>query len=336
MHRAPHVVLALEPFTTTRSVTITASATDPVSVSATVTATAADSVSATDSVPATATDSVAAAATIAKKGGDFLLPSPSPATRGRAGVGVVRIHARPCLTSDVSVSSRPSRPSRCAFCHDELAYDEGRACESCGTVLHRDCYWQLGRCPTLGCTRARPLSMGQAGHADMAVQADANAGTPREPLRLLWCLLASTSTNALAFGTTAAAVVAESPRWGKLKGWWPSVELAWRDTSPFLLPGLLWILHAVVVPTLIAARPARGSVGQRLITALVAVLCFESVLVLIAAGIGTWSSPSPDASLEASRNVWRLVAIFAGSFIPGFAAWIVGKLTEVENRLRTR
>ncbi|HZU99547.1 MAG TPA: hypothetical protein VFF73_22750 [Planctomycetota bacterium] len=40
---------------------------------------------------------------------------------------------------------------RCAYCHDDLG--EGRACPSCATRLHDECWLLAGPCPTLGCRR---------------------------------------------------------------------------------------------------------------------------------------------------------------------------------------
>lgn len=39
---------------------------------------------------------------------------------------------------------------RCAWCHDEV--EATRACTTCLTGLHPDCWLEAGRCPTLGCS----------------------------------------------------------------------------------------------------------------------------------------------------------------------------------------
>lgn len=45
-------------------------------------------------------------------------------------------------------------PSRCSICHDS-ARGSLRRC-ACGTVAHRACLLELGRCPTLGCAEPPP------------------------------------------------------------------------------------------------------------------------------------------------------------------------------------
>ncbi|MEZ0229225.1 MAG: RING finger protein [Planctomycetota bacterium] len=48
--------------------------------------------------------------------------------------------------------------ARCAYCHEDVTGAEPDlvACEHCHTVLHADCYDELGRCPILGCTGTKP------------------------------------------------------------------------------------------------------------------------------------------------------------------------------------
>jgi hypothetical protein len=46
--------------------------------------------------------------------------------------------------------------STCAYCHDPLSADP-RAC-GCGAAYHLDCWLELGRCGTLGCTQ-RPCAL---------------------------------------------------------------------------------------------------------------------------------------------------------------------------------
>ncbi|MBI3724584.1 hypothetical protein HY251_11610 [bacterium] len=48
--------------------------------------------------------------------------------------------------------------TRCSYCHEHVAGDEPDlvACEKCATVLHGDCWTDLGRCPILGCTGRAP------------------------------------------------------------------------------------------------------------------------------------------------------------------------------------
>jgi hypothetical protein len=40
---------------------------------------------------------------------------------------------------------------RCSYCHDRLSSSGVRRCRDCGTGLHRDCWAEARRCPTLGC-----------------------------------------------------------------------------------------------------------------------------------------------------------------------------------------
>jgi hypothetical protein len=43
---------------------------------------------------------------------------------------------------------------RCPCCHGDLAFQEGlHACRECSTVMHWECYRELG-CPTMGCSAA--------------------------------------------------------------------------------------------------------------------------------------------------------------------------------------
>ena len=42
---------------------------------------------------------------------------------------------------------------RCSYCHD-LAVGTLEGCV-CGTVLHFECWFELGQCPTLGCCGLR-------------------------------------------------------------------------------------------------------------------------------------------------------------------------------------
>jgi hypothetical protein len=43
---------------------------------------------------------------------------------------------------------------RCAYCHDAFGLDARIRCPRCSTLLHADCWADLGRCPTLGCAHA--------------------------------------------------------------------------------------------------------------------------------------------------------------------------------------
>lgn len=66
---------------------------------------------------------------------------------------------------------RPSRisatacrgPSRCSYCHDDLGSEPVMVCPRCETRFHRECWDELGPCPTLGC--ARPASRSRQGVA---------------------------------------------------------------------------------------------------------------------------------------------------------------------------
>jgi hypothetical protein len=54
----------------------------------------------------------------------------------------------------VRVKKVDTTSARCAFCHDALDHVLAYApvtCPSCGTLLHRDCWQDGARCPTLGC-----------------------------------------------------------------------------------------------------------------------------------------------------------------------------------------
>ena len=48
--------------------------------------------------------------------------------------------------------------ARCAYCHDGITGDEADlvACELCHTVLHDECWRDLGHCPVLGCAGRDP------------------------------------------------------------------------------------------------------------------------------------------------------------------------------------
>ena len=71
---------------------------------------------------------------------------------------VARASERPRVTL---VESEPA--SRCALCHSDLEVApellsgaEAAKCELCGTVLHRACWLDLGRCPALACSGRAP------------------------------------------------------------------------------------------------------------------------------------------------------------------------------------
>jgi hypothetical protein len=56
-----------------------------------------------------------------------------------------------------SIAIQPKQ--RCPFCRDAIAGAEPTpivSCAGCETVLHEDCWTELGRCPTPGCGRERP------------------------------------------------------------------------------------------------------------------------------------------------------------------------------------
>lgn len=41
---------------------------------------------------------------------------------------------------------------RCGFCHGAFARRDGpRSCRGCGGLLHEGCWYEAGRCPSLGC-----------------------------------------------------------------------------------------------------------------------------------------------------------------------------------------
>jgi len=46
------------------------------------------------------------------------------------------------------------RPSllHCSFCRDQVTRSEETACAECGVLLHAECWPELRRCPTPGCT----------------------------------------------------------------------------------------------------------------------------------------------------------------------------------------
>jgi Zn finger protein HypA/HybF involved in hydrogenase expression len=52
--------------------------------------------------------------------------------------------------------------ARCAYCHDDLTGEEPDlvACDQCATVLHAECWSELGACPLLGCTGRSPERAG--------------------------------------------------------------------------------------------------------------------------------------------------------------------------------
>lgn len=60
---------------------------------------------------------------------------------------------------DIEVrGERDRKRARCAFCHEEVPAPELVGCESCRTLLHDECWRELGRCTTTGCAgRATPV-----------------------------------------------------------------------------------------------------------------------------------------------------------------------------------
>ncbi|MEZ0229224.1 MAG: hypothetical protein ACAI25_11415 [Planctomycetota bacterium] len=62
------------------------------------------------------------------------------------------------LGRDLFAISGTTGRARCAYCHDTVTGEEPDlvACEVCGTILHSDCYGELGFCPMLGCPGTRP------------------------------------------------------------------------------------------------------------------------------------------------------------------------------------
>ena len=54
----------------------------------------------------------------------------------------------------------PESKTRCAYCHDGFQSESGLECPDCKTQIHRECWEELQRCPTLGCssnTAPQPL-----------------------------------------------------------------------------------------------------------------------------------------------------------------------------------
>jgi hypothetical protein len=50
-----------------------------------------------------------------------------------------------------------SGKTRCPYCHAGVdVHEDLVACEACATVLHSDCWEELGGCPIMGCGGARP------------------------------------------------------------------------------------------------------------------------------------------------------------------------------------
>jgi hypothetical protein len=50
----------------------------------------------------------------------------------------------------LKVGFRPSGPSRCPYCRDDID-DDTLTCQGCRAVLHTECAEELDQCPTLGC-----------------------------------------------------------------------------------------------------------------------------------------------------------------------------------------
>ena len=68
-----------------------------------------------------------------------------------------RADPRPAAATDRRASA--PRAARCAGCHGAVARRDGpRSCRGCGGLLHEGCWYEAGRCPTLGCAGpdARP------------------------------------------------------------------------------------------------------------------------------------------------------------------------------------
>ena len=58
----------------------------------------------------------------------------------------------------------------CPYCKDSLESDDRVSCEGCSTVMHGECYAELGKCTTFGCEGRRGLPVvGDAGPARIVI-----------------------------------------------------------------------------------------------------------------------------------------------------------------------
>ncbi|HBP21021.1 MAG TPA: hypothetical protein DEA08_24950 [Planctomycetes bacterium] len=58
----------------------------------------------------------------------------------------------------------------CPYCKDSLESDDRVSCEGCSTVMHDECYAELGKCTTFGCEGRRGLPVvGDAGPARIVI-----------------------------------------------------------------------------------------------------------------------------------------------------------------------
>ncbi len=48
----------------------------------------------------------------------------------------------------------------CVYCHDRIG-DMGRTCAGCGALVHFECWEELRRCPSIGCTETAPVGGGE-------------------------------------------------------------------------------------------------------------------------------------------------------------------------------
>lgn len=65
-----------------------------------------------------------------------------------------RIMKQPEITLRISAQSilaTSKATLRCAYCHDDIITQTPVSCQRCQTRLHRDCWEEIKRCPTLGC-----------------------------------------------------------------------------------------------------------------------------------------------------------------------------------------
>jgi hypothetical protein len=124
---------------------------------------------------------------------------------------------------------------RCTFCHGEFARRDGPlSCGGCGGLLHEGCWYEAGRCPSLGCAGpdARP-----------ARRRRPPLRSPRPQARYVWAIGAGlhlvTLGAWLAIGLGALLL---GGVWivlaGVLLGCWlllAAVQRDWRLDAPWLL-----------------------------------------------------------------------------------------------------
>jgi hypothetical protein len=149
------------------------------------------------------------------------------------------------------------RGPRCPFCREPL---QGGAaappCGGCGVQLHAECVGELGRCPTIGCSSARPV-------ARAAPVVEPVDETPGEARRILPQLEPGTSSRTIAvtYGVILAvfgALLAYEPRL-----WNVVATMVGLCTLPIALLFLMrWA--APTVASRVSLQPGRLRPGARL------------------------------------------------------------------------